>query len=52
MKTVIPDGISKRYCKIRPIPVTPPLSNCALDKNKLTPRDEIKQPNTITTTSI
>ena len=40
--TVIPEGTSHKYCKISAIPVTPPLNNLALDKNKLTPKDEIK----------
>ena len=48
--TVIPEGTSHKYCKISAIPVTPPLNNLALDKNKLTPKDEIKLP--IITTKI
>ena len=51
INTVIPDGIFHRYWRISPIPVTPPLNNPALDKNKFTPREEIKQPIIITTIS-
>ena len=51
-KTVIPDGTLNKYCKISAIPVTPPLRSLALDRNRLTPNEEIKHPKIITTTSM
>ena len=42
--TVIPEGILYKYSRISATPVAPPLSNWALTKNKLTPREAIIHP--------